>query len=108
MYLLQHCHRSPAPEVTVNVSATGTPIVGGTNYSLTCDHDAPQSLMATVQSALVTPGGTMLTPLPHTFNPLLVADGGEYRCSATVSSPYLTGAFTATQGTPLDVVVESK
>ena len=99
----------PAPEVTVTTIATGgAPIVGGTSYSLACDHDAPQSLMATVQSTLTTPGGTMLTALPHTFNPLLVTDGGQYSCSATVSSPYLTGAFTATQGTPLDVVVESK
>ena len=93
----------------MTVSATGgNPTVGGTSYSLTCDHDAPQSLMATVQSTLRTPDGTMLTSLPHTFNPLLVTDGGQYSCSATVSSPYLTGAFTATQGTSLDVVVESK
>ena len=91
----------------MTVSATGAPIVGGTNYSLTCDHDAPQSLNATVQSTLTT-GGTMLTSLPRTFNPLLVTDGGQYSCTATVSSPYLTGDFTATQGTPLDVVVESK
>ena len=90
-------------------SATGgAPIVGGTSYSLTCDHDAPQSLMATVQSTLTTPNGTMLTSLPHTFNPLRVTDGGQYSCTATVSSPYLTGDLTATQGTPLNVVVESK
>ena len=98
-----------APGVTVTVSATsGTPIVGGTSYSLTCDHDAPQSLNATVQSTLTTPDGTMLTSLPHTFNPLLVTDGGQYSCSATVSSLYLTDDFTATQGTTLDVVVDSK
>ena len=99
----------PAPEVTVTVSATGgAPIVGGSSYSLTCDHDAPQSLMATVQSTLTTPNGTILTSLPHTFNPLRVTDGGQYSCSATVSSPYLTDDFPATQGTTLDVVVESK
>ena len=91
----------------MTVSATGAPIVGGTGYSLTCDHDAPQSLMATVWSTLTT-GGTMVTSLPHTFNPLRVTDGGQYSCSATVSSPYLAGDFPATQGTPLDVVVESK
>ena len=90
------------------IATSGAPIVGGTSYSLTCDHDAPSSLMATVQSTLTTPGGTMLTSLPHTFNPLLVTDGGQYRCTATVSSPYLTVDFTATQGTPLDVVVESR
>ena len=93
----------------MTVSATGAPIVGGTNYSLTCDHDAPPlPLMATVKSTLTTPGGTMLTSLPHTFNPLRVTDGGQYSCTATVSSPYLTGNFPATQGTSLDVVVESK
>ena len=84
----------------------GAPIVGGTSYSLTCVHDAPLSLMATVQSTLTTPDGT--TSLPHTFNPLRVTDGGQYSCTATVSSPYLTDDFTVTQGTPLDVVVESK
>ena len=99
----------PAPEVTVTVSATGgAPIVGGSSYSLTCDHHAPQSLMVTVQSALRTPDGTTITSLPHTFNPLRVTDGGQYRCTATVSSPYLNDDFTATQGAPLDVVVESK
>ena len=93
----------------MTVSATGgNPTVGGTSYSLTCDHDAPLSLMATVQSTLTTPGGTMLTSLPHTFNPLRVTTGGQYSCTATVSSPYLTGDFPATQGTTLDVVVESK
>ena len=97
-----------APEVNVTVSATGSPIVGGTSYSLTCVHDAPLSLMATVQSTLTTPDGTMITSLPHTFNPLLVTDGGQYNCTAKVSSPYLTGDFPATQGTTLDVVVESK
>ena len=98
----------PVPEVTVTTIAIGgAPIVGGTSYSLTCDHDAPQSLMATVQSTLTTPDGTMLTSLPHTFNPLRVTDGRQYSCTAIVSSPYLTGAFTATQGTSLDVVVES-
>ena len=98
----------PVPEVTVNVSATGAPIVGGTGYSLSCVHNAPQSLMASVQSTLTNPGGTMITSLPHTFNPLRVTDGGQYSCTATVSSPLVTGAFTATQGIPLDVVVESK
>ena len=98
----------PAPEVTVTVSAIGAPIVGGTSYSLTCDHDAPQSLMATVQSTLTTPDATIITSLPHTFNPLLVTDGGQYSCTATVSSPFVTGDFTATQGAPLDVVVDSK
>ena len=90
------------------VSATGVPIVGGTSYSLTCEHDSPLSLMATVHSTLTTPDGTMLTSLPHTFNSLRVTDGGQYSCTAIVSSLYLTGDFTATQGTPLDVVVESK
>ena len=89
-------------------SATGAPIVGGTSYSLSCDHDAPPSLMATVQSTLTTPDATVITSLPHTFNPLLVTDGGQYSCTATVSSPYLTDDFTVTQGTPLDVMVESK
>ena len=93
----------------MTVSAIGgAPIVGGTSYSLTCDHDAPLSLMATVQSTLTTPGGTMLTSLPHTFNPLRVTDGGQYSCTVTVSSPYLTDDFRVTQGTPLEVVVESK
>ena len=103
-----HQSSPPAPGVTVTVSAIGAPIVGGTSYSLTCNHDAPQSLMATVQSTLTTPDGTMLTSLPHTFNPLRVTDGGQYSCTAIVSSPYLTGDFPATQGTTLDVVVESK
>ena len=103
-----HQSSPPAPEVTVTVSAIGAPIVGGTSYSLTCGHDAPQSLMATVQSTLTTPDGTMLTSLPHTFSPLRVTDGGQYSCTATISSPLVTGDFTATQGTPLDVVVESK
>ena len=104
-----HQSSPPAPEVTVTTIATGgDPIVGGTSYSLTCVHEAPLSLMASVQSTLTTPGGTMLTSLPHTFSPLLVTDGGQYSCTATVSSPYLTGDFPATQGAPLDVVVESK
>ena len=93
----------------MTVSATGgAPIVGGSSYSLTCGHDAPQSLMATVQSTLTTPNGTMITSLPHTFNPLRVTDGGQYSCTATVSSLYLTGDFPATQGTSLDVAVDSK
>ena len=94
--------------VTVTAIATGDPIVGGTGYSLTCDHDAPQSLNATVQSTLVTPNGTMITSLPHTFNPLLATDDGQYNCTATVSSPYLMDNFAATPGTPLNVAVECK
>ena len=92
----------------MTVSAIGNPIVGGKSYSLTCGHDAPQSLNASVQSTLTIPDGTVITSLPHTFNPLRVTDGGQYSCTATVSSPLVTGDFTATQGTPLDVVVESK
>ena len=94
--------------MTVSATGGGAPIVGGTSYSLTCDHDTPQSLMASVQSTLTTPGGTMLTSLPHIFNPLRVTDGGQYSCTAIFSSPYLAGDFTATQGAPLDVVVDSK
>ena len=93
----------------MTVSATGgNPTVGGTSYSLTCDDDTPPSLMATVQNTLTTPGGTMLTSLPHTFNRLRVTAGGQYSCTAIISSPYLTDDFAATQGTPLDVAVESK
>ena len=39
---------------------------------------------------------------------ITVTDGGQYSCIATVGSPYLNDDFTATQGTSLDVVVESK
>ena len=56
----------------MTASATGDPLVGGTGYSLTCDHDAPLSLNATVQSTLVTPGG-FLTHSTHSGSMMVVS-----------------------------------
>ena len=83
----------------------GTPSEGE-GYSLTCTVSGDQLLAVhdriflwdrVVPSMSISPDPTL------TFNPLLYANEGEYRCTVTITSPYLVGTHTVTNAVNITV-----
>ena len=80
--------------MTLVITSNGSPTEGQT-YSLTCDLMGDEALDVTESSIR----WDRLTPTPHygisqaatlSFTSLTVADAGDYRCTNTITSPYLT------------------
>ena len=83
------------------ITPNGSPIEGET-YSLSCDLMGDESLDVTVSSIRwdrLTPTFKMgiLREATLSFTPLTVADAGDYNCTNTITSPYLTSTRTETQ-----------
>ena len=86
---------------------SGSPIEGQT-YSLTCDLMGDEPLDVTMSSIRwdrLTPTFQMgiLQSATLSFTPLTVSDAGDYRCTNTITSPYLRSTSTATQMVTISV-----
>ena len=82
-----------APELLAVIAASGPPFEGS-NYTLTCQVSGDELLATINRSFMWNVFGDMVNMLQGpahilTFNPLTRSDTGEYRCTATITSPYL-------------------
>ena len=88
-----------APALSANITANGQPNEGQ-SYSLTCAVNGDESLAGTsrtFQWDRVGGSGSVSQSSVLTFNTLSRDDDGEYRCTSTFTSPYLTNiTLTAT------------
>ena len=111
-YVCTYVHKfmvcDTAPPLTTVITPNGS-LVEGQTYSLTCDLMGDESLNVTVSSIRwdrLTPTFQMgiLQAPTLSFTPLTAADAGDYRCTNTITSPYLTGTSTETQMTTVEVL----
>ena len=85
------------------ITASGQPDEGQ-SYSLTCEVRGDERLAVSSSTLRWDKDGREYSRNPTlTFNPLRRDDAGEYRCTSTFSSPYLTGSRTVTQTRTLTV-----
>ena len=97
-----------APELFAVVRASGQPFEGS-NYTLTCHVSGDASLATTNRSFIWDRFGDNMTRISQgsagtlTFNPLTRNDTGEYRCTATITSPYLIETQTVMESTIVTV-----
>ena len=97
-----------APPLMLVITPNGSPIEGQI-YSLTCDLMGDETLNVTERFRW-----DKLTPAPKncsiihaatlSFTPLTVADAGDYMCTNTITSPYLTSIITETQVATVEVL----
>ena len=96
-----------APPLTLVITPNGSPNEGQT-YSLTCDLMGDESLAVTATNIR----WDRLTPtFQHgihrtatlSFTPLSRIDGGQYRCTTNIMSPYTTNSPTRICTTTLTV-----
>ena len=101
---LFHMHADPA--LAAVITASGQP-VEGQRYSLTCEVVGDELLRVSSRSLRWNKDGVETSSNPTlTFNSLSPSDAAEYRCTSTITSPYLTGTHTVT--TTMTVTVHGK
>ena len=89
-----------APDLSVAITTTG-PSDEGERYSLKCSVEGDESLTVSNRTFEWKRIGARIQGIPNpagtlTFDPLYRNDTGEYTCTATITSPYLTGTRTVT------------
>ena len=87
----------PAPAISVQITASGPPLLGQNSYSLTCGVTGAENLNPSITYQWTKNNGTLAVGAdPHvlSFSPLRLSDAGRYTCQATVSSPYLNNNIT--------------
>jgi hypothetical protein len=105
-----HCVISicTAPALSAVITASGQ-AVKGQNYTLTCAVSGDELLAPTnkrfqwdrvggMEGVSREPDGTL------TFNPLSPSDAGEYMCTSSFLSPYLSGNLMVTRTLPVSVL----
>ena len=102
-------HIDIVPPLTLVITPNGSPTEGQT-YSLTCDLVGDESLdVPDVDNRFrwdrLTPSfqNDILRAPTLSFTPLTVADAGDYMCTNTITSPYLTSTRTDTEMTTVSV-----
>ena len=99
------------PPLTVGASITSPtgPFTAGQSYTLTCTANVTggETLSTTTTITWIHPSGSVTSgtgsSLNLTLNPLQVSDAGQYTCNVRVSSPFLTGAQSATDTFTINV-----
>ena len=90
----------PAPAISVQITTSGTPMLGQSGYSLTCGITGAENLNPSITYQWTKNNGTETQiqvgadPKVLSFSPLRLSDAGRYTCQATVSSPYLNDNIT--------------
>ena len=96
--------------LSASITANGEPNEGQ-SYSLTCDVNGDESLAVTSRTFRwdrVGGSGSVSLSSVLTFNTLSRDDDGEYRCTSTFTSPYLTNTQTVTATTMVTITRELK
>ena len=91
---------SPVPTFSVQITISGTPILGQNMYTLTCDESLPHNFNPTItyqwskDNGTRTQVGKMNT---LSFSSLKLSDAGEYTCLVTASASYLSNNITSSE-----------
>ena len=104
-----YCYQ-PAPALSASITANGQPNEGQ-SYSLTCNVNGDESLAVTrrtFQWDRVGGSGSVSQSSVLTFYTLSRDDDGEYMCTSTFTSPYLTNTQTVTATTMVTINRELK
>ena len=98
----------PAPAISVQITTSGTPVLGQSGYSLTCGVTGTGNLSPSITYQWTKIDGTQTTQVEAvlSFSPLRLSDAGQYTCQATVTSPYLNSGITMTD--THDVTLQSE
>ena len=101
-----------APALSATITANGQPNEGQ-SYSLTCDVNGDESLAVTSRTFQWdrvggSARGNVSRSSVLTFNTLSRDDDGEYMCTSTFTSPYLTNTQTVTAITMVTINRELK
>ena len=99
-----------APALSASITANGQPNEGQ-SYSLTCAVNGDESLAVTsrtFQWDRVGGSGSVSQSSVLTFNTLSRDDNGEYMCTSTFTSQYLTHTQTVTNTTMVTINRELK
>ena len=99
---------SAAPIVSASITSPTGPFTVGQSYTLTCTANvAGAGTMSTTTITWIHPSGSVTSgtgsSLDLSLNPLRVSDAGQYTCNVSVSSPFLTGAQSATNTLTISV-----
>ena len=96
-------HSMTVPELSAVIKAIGQPLEGQ-NYLLTCDFEGDERLPNSTIEFQWHDSSMMLSQSANlSFSPLRRNSSGEYRCTATITSPYLTGRHTRSRTEMLTV-----
>ena len=99
----------PAPAISVQITASGAPLLGQNSYSLTCGVTGAENLNPSITYQWTKNNGTLIVgtdPRVLSFSPLRLSDAERYTCQATVSSPYLNNNITRINSQ--DVILQSE
>ena len=101
----------PAPDISVQITTSGDPVVGQSGYSLTCGIIGTGNLSPSMTYQWTKNDGTQTIqvgadPRVLSFSPLRLSDAGRYTCQATVTSTYLNSGITRTN--TQDVTLQSE
>ena len=100
---------SAAPIVSTSIMSPTGPFTVGQSYTLTCTANVAggDTLSTTTIITWTHPSGSVTSgtgsSLDLSLNPLQVSDAGQYTCNGSVSSPFLTGAQSATDTLTISV-----
>ena len=111
-----HCERystcvsislSPAPNVTVLITTSGSAVVG-MSYNLTCTVSGADNLGGTISIAFTGPNssGGVGTSLQLPLGTLDLNDAGRYTCTATVTSTLLSDDLVSTDTEDINIPSE--
>ena len=100
---------SPAPAISVQITTSGAPLLGQSNYSLNCSVSVSENLNPfvtyqwtkknSIQSQLVVENSSSLS-----FSHLQPSDAGQYSCNATVLSAYLSSVAYASKSFEVTII----
>ncbi len=101
------------PTLMATLTLAPSPMAGQ-SYSLTCTLTGGDSLSPTISYQFTQDnpghtgvvGGVSTTPT-LTFSPLMLSNGGQYSCQATITSPHLNSPQVVDSGTQ-DLMVQSE
>ena len=96
IYILLKFFFGPAPTISVQITASGPPVVGQ-SYSLTCTVTGAENLSPSITYQWTKNNGAQTqigADRVLSFSSLRLSDAGQYTCQATVSSSYLNNDIT--------------
>ena len=84
----------PAPAISVQITTSGTQMLGQSGYSLTCGVTGVENLNPSITYQWTKNNGTQTQDRDEydtflTFSPLRLSDAGRYTCQAMIISPFL-------------------
>ena len=101
---------SPVPTISIQITTSGSPMLGQNIYTLTCNESLPDNFNHTITYKWTKDNGTqtqvgLMKNL--SLSPLKLSDAGQYTCHAIGISPHLSINTTASESRDLRLQSES-